>query len=388
MSVGGRLGARRQVRILLWGTYDLTKPRVRLMRRALQSSGNVHEIHADIWTGVEDKSQLRGWKIAWIALRWLLAYPRLIARLLFAPRPDVLVVGYLGHFDVLILAPFARLRRIPIVWDAFLSLYDTIVRDRRLIGPDHPLARLIFVAERRACRAADAVVLDTHAHAALFRELYGVAETKLHRVFVGAEQEAFAPSARPAPLSHPSGPVEVLFYGQFIPLHGIETIVDAARLARDEDIRWHLIGKGQQAALIRSKLEADPIPSLLWEAWVPYERLVERIACCDVTLGIFGTSDKASRVIPNKVFQMLMSDKPLITRDSPAIRELPQDANAAIVLIPAGNPQALVEAILSIAQSSPNIDRKRIRAAFAPVSLATQWMAIMTQVAGRKVTQN
>lgn len=374
------------MQILLWGTYDLTKPRVRLMRQALQSCGDLSEIHTNVWTGVEDKSQLRGWRVAWAALRWLTAYPLLILRFMLTPKPDVVVVGYMGQVDMLILAPLARLRRVPIIWDAFLSLYDTVVHDRKLLGLRHPLARLIFALERRACNAADAVVLDTSSHAQSFGELYDLDDAKLFAVFVGVEQDVFAKTAPAALPERADSHIRILFYGQFIPLHGIQTIVEAARLTRDRPFRWHLIGQGQDAAEVRAMLEDDSFPNLEWEPWVPYAQLIDRISECDVCLGVFGISDKASRVIPNKVFQTLMSDKPLITRDSPAMRELFLDEDSAVALVQPGDPQALVAAIEGFAAASPVPDRQALRQRFDATALTDGWMAIVSAVAGRKVT--
>jgi glycosyltransferase involved in cell wall biosynthesis len=50
-------------------------------------------------------------------------------------------------------------------------------------------------------------------------------------------------------------------------------------------------------------------------------------------------------VIPNKVFQILAAGRPLITADTPAIREL-LDSNDAVCLIPAGDAIALKDAVL------------------------------------------
>ena len=170
---------------MVWGTYDTGKPRVRLMLQCLrQIDPALRTIHAPVWDGVEDKSGLAAglsgsWRVLAIAVRWLLAYPPLVWRFLTAPRPNVVVIGYLGLADVLVLAPLARLRGVPVVWDAFLSLYDTYARDRAMAATGSITARVVRALERLACRLADLVVLDTRAHAALFAELYAVPDSKL-----------------------------------------------------------------------------------------------------------------------------------------------------------------------------------------------------------------
>jgi glycosyltransferase involved in cell wall biosynthesis len=255
------------------------------------------------------------------------------------------VVGYLGHLDVLILWPFAKLRRVPIVWDAFISLYDTIVEDRKLIGRCHPFAFFLKSWEWLACRAADLVMLDTKTHAEYFAEAYNIPRAKLAAVFVGAEPEIFSHRLHRASELSTKVELTVLFYGQFIPLHGIETIIRAAHLLRSDPVQWVLIGQGQAEPEIRRMLYSNPLSKLQWIPWIPYTQLPEWIGRADVCLGIFGASGKASRVIPNKVFQILASGKPLITRDSPAIRELLSPDASGIYLVPPDDPEALAGSI-------------------------------------------
>ena len=100
---------------------------------------------------------------------------------------------------------------------------------------------------------------------------------------------------------------------------------------------------------IRNMLQAHPLPKLKWIPWVPYRDLVNWIHRSDICLGIFGDSEKASRVIPNKVFQILATGTPLITRDSPAIREIISSETSGIFLIPAADANALVKALRDFA---------------------------------------
>lgn len=334
------------MRIVFWGTYDTGKPRVRILLRGLRENGEeVIECHKEVWGGIEDKSQLKGYsRKLRIFFNWLLAYPNLIWRYLCMPKHDAVIVGYLGQLDVLVLWPFAKLRGVPIVWDAFLSLYNTVVEDRRMVSPHNPAAWLLWAWEWLACHAADLVILDTNAHGRYFIETFGIPASKVKRVFVGAETDLF----KPRPATHrddASQPFTVLFYGQFIPLHGIDTVVRAAKLSENAGIRWVIVGTGQELPRIRA-LVAELKPSNLeMIEWVPYQKLINWLHQADVCLGIFGDTEKAGRVIPNKVFQILASGRPLITRDSEAIRELLPLGTVGIWLAKSSNPEELMAGV-------------------------------------------
>ena len=49
------------LRVVCWGTYDLGKPRNRILLRGLRENNVIiYQCHKDIWKGVEDKSQIKG----------------------------------------------------------------------------------------------------------------------------------------------------------------------------------------------------------------------------------------------------------------------------------------------------------------------------------------
>ena len=369
--------AEQTIRIVLWGTCDSGKPRNRILMRGLRENGvEVIEIRADVWAGIEDKGNIAGLgRKLGLLLRWLAAYPGLVWRYLRAPRHDAVLIGYMGHLDVLVLWPFARLRGAPVVWDAFLSLWDTMVEDRKMIGRYNPLAWLLHAWEWLACRAARIVVLDTRAHADYFVARYGLPRERTASVLVGAEPDAFPPVAGK---SDNGDALRVLFFGQFIPLHGIETIVRASRKANGKAIHWTLVGGGQEETRIRGML-GEAAANVDWIPWVDYDELSDRIAQADVCLGIFGDTGKAARVIPNKVFQILSAGAPLITRDSPAIRELLTPDMPGVWLVPPADPGALLEAIDSIAAGQP---RKRplhrdIAGRIAPLAIGKEFLTVL-----------
>ena len=333
--------------IVFWGTYDTGKPRVRILLDGVKSTGNeVIECHTTVWSDVVDKSQVSktGARLRLLA-KWLLSYPSLIWRYLGLPRHDVVVVGYLGHLDVLVLFALAKFRGVPVVWDVFLSLYSTIVEDRKLVGRRHPLAYFLHFWEWAACRAADLIILDTRAHAEYFVNRYKVSREKTGSVFIGVDPRNF-PESLPNTSTGVKEKSVVLFFGQFIPLHGLETICRAANLARQLPIQWVLIGQGQEEAQV-ARWIADA-PNVTHLPLLPYDELLKRVEESDICLGIFGRTDKAARVIPNKVFEILRVGKPLITRDSPAIRELLSPEMPGVRLVPPADPESLFRAVTAM----------------------------------------
>ncbi len=344
--------ARHTTRFAIWGTFDTGKPRVRvLLDAARQIDPGLAVCHRSPWGNIEDKSQIKGFRrrigIAW---RWLLCYPALIFAYLRIPPHKVVIVPYLGNLDVLILWPFARLRGAKICWDMFISLYDTVVIDRRLLGRTSIPARLLLGFEWLSVRAADRVLMDTEIHARYIAGLYHAAPGKVRSVWVGTEDTLF----RRAPGEPASGPIRVLFYGQFIPLHGLMTLIEAIAIITHDTaapaMRFSIIGSGQEAARIDAAIAANGLDTVQRLAWLNYAELPARIADADICLGIFAAEGKASRVIPNKVFQILAVGRPLITRDSPAIREIVQPG-PAIRLVQPENPQDLAAALIALARA-------------------------------------
>ena len=276
---------------VVWGTFDKGKPRVRILLKGLAEAGYpVTEQHSSPWDGIEDKSQIQGFFTKGrIALSWLSRYPWLLYRYCFAPKHSVVLLPYLSHFDVLMIWPLAKLRGAKIVWDVFVPLYTGVVEDRQLVPKGSLSAGLIYALEWLSTRAADLLFLDTKAHAEHFARLYGLPEASVGSVMVGAEPEHFRPFLAPSRLQRATVSLfNVLFYGQFIPLHGVDTIFEAATQPRQPH-HWTIIGKGQSAPKWKEELAQNPIENLTWLDWVNYDALIEHIEAANLGLGSLGT---------------------------------------------------------------------------------------------------
>jgi glycosyltransferase involved in cell wall biosynthesis len=317
------------LRVLYFGTYERDYPRNAQVISCLRKAGvEVRERHEPVWDGRRDSWRAGAADVARLAVA---------EATLFLRRPreryDAVIVGYPGHLDLP--AAGRAVRGAPVVFNPLVSLADTFVDDRGRFSPGSLPARVLAGIDRRAFRAADLVVCDTRAHAEHIAALAGLDPGRVAVCFVGAEERLFRPGREPAE------PFECLFVGKLIPLHGLETILAAARLA--PEVRFRLVGSGQL-----QKLLADRPANVTHVPWVEYEQLPGELHRAGCALGIFGVSGKAARVIPNKAFQALACGTPLVTADTPAARELLVEGESAL-LVPPGDPRALADAIRRVA---------------------------------------
>lgn len=333
--------------ICFFGTYVVSEgyPINQVLINGLrQSGGRVLECHIDLWQGFLHEAFGRRRFAAWpgYAARMLVAYSRLVWRYWRTGSHQFVVVGYPGYADIVLARILNLWRRRTLVLVSFISLYDTIVIDREKVARGSWQARLLYGLDRLAFRCADVVLVDTYAVADYFAEVFTLDRGKFQRSMVGNVFDRFAPVAIEAE-RHP--PIKVLFFGTYVPLHGIEYIVEAADLLRDEDFEFALIGRGQLYEGVRKDVTQRRLKRVhLIDEWINTEGLVEEMKDADVCLGIFGTTSKAARVIPYKVFGALALGRPVITRDSPAVREMLIDGESAL-LCEAGSGQALAAAL-------------------------------------------
>jgi glycosyltransferase involved in cell wall biosynthesis len=121
--------------------------------------------------------------------------------------------------------------------------------------------------------------------------------------------------------------------------------------------------------------------------WIEYEDLPAAYQSAGCALGIFGTSDKARRVIPNKAYQALACGAPLITGDTPAARELLADGRDAL-LVPTGDPAALAAAVRrlaaepALARQLADAGRRTYDQAASEAVLGRRWRGLLEQLVG------
>lgn len=351
---------RPRLRVVLFGTFDEgAHPRVRVLREAMEAAGHT-VIACNEPLGVSTAERLRAVRRPWTTLplvarlvrRWIALVRR--SRRIGCHGADVVLVGYLGVLDVhLARVCFAA----PVVLDHMAPVAGT-AGDRSL-----PFRRTLGVVDRLALRAADVVVVDTSENVPQHTR------TPVLVVPVGAPSRWFD---RDPEVDDDAERLTVVFFGLYTPLQGTPVIAGAIRrLADRHDIGWTLIGTGQERETAE-RLVGDA-PTVRWIDWAEPDDLARQVAQHHVCLGIFGTTDKAQKVVPNKVFQGAAAGCAVLTSDTPPQRAALGDDG---VLVPPGDAVALADAVAALADDRHRLATLRRAAAaradreFSPSALA------------------
>jgi len=306
------------MKVLYFGTYEKDYPRNRVVIEGLKKNKiEVKECHVPVWESVEDKTGKFRDK-CFLGIKLNSAHWKLVFRHFRYLDCDAVIVGYIGQFDMLLARMMFPKKKI--IFNPMTSLYDTLVLDRKLVKNKTIFSNLLRFLDKNSCELADVVCLDTDEHMKYFSREFGIDKKKLRRLFIGADERLFYPRKEKILKNEKK---KILFYGKFTPLHGTSYIIKAAKLLeKRKDIEFEIIGKGQTYEKDMALVNELRIKNIKFIDWVPYKKLPEHIAESAVCLGgHFGPGEKAKRVVPNKVFQMIAMKKPVIVSDSKASRE-------------------------------------------------------------------
>jgi glycosyltransferase involved in cell wall biosynthesis len=353
------------VTITFFGSYDTrTHPRIQVMIDGLRAHGvQVQECNAPLKVTTAGRIAVlrQPWRLPLFLASILRCWWRLTMISRRMPSPDIVVIGYMGQFDIHLARRLFRGK--PLILDYMISGKDT-AGDRRIGGglKDRLLGRL----DNGALRLADIVVVDTEEHRAALPEAY---RHKGLVVNVGASQTWFDAARSPAARGRAGQPLKIVFFGLYTPLQGAPTIGAALKLLR-RPAEVTMIGQGQELAAAKQAAEGrKDTTKVRWLGWLEEAGLPGTVAEADVCLGIFGIGPKAQRVVPNKVYQGAAAGCAIVTADTPPQRRIMDDA---AVFVPPGQPAALAEALDGLADDKHRLAglkrkaREQAQAKFTP----------------------
>ncbi len=255
---------------------------------------------------------------------------------------DILWVGYLSTM----LVPLAWLiSRQRIVFNALDSWYDRAILDREMYSRFSPKAWLIWFSDFLAFLLADTVLVESSQQKTFIAKNFFVNPKKLAVVFTGVDEKVFHPDPSVAKAKD----FTAVFRGMFLPATGVLHVIETARILKNENVKFIIIGWGEPIqAEITKMITYNSLTNVnLITYFLSPDELRKTMLSAHVMLGQFGDHERLSRTIQNKNMEALALGLPLITRDSKSNREILTDGSNC-VFVPPADPRATADAIINL----------------------------------------
>lgn len=264
-----------------------------VLRRALQSNKN-----AEIFV-IKNKQTS------------FLRYPEVIFKVFVArlkKHPNTYIVTFRGY-EIL---PFVRLITMgkTLIFDEFVNLFEWTVREHQKIREGSLPSRLLLHFYRSQLKLTRLILSDTQIHADYSSKLMALPQNKYAVIPVGADEELFHPGSKKQPENKT---FQVFYYGNMLPLHGIENVLEAAeKLSNKKNINFLIVG-GKEKIREMIKISQSKGASIIYKSWIPFEELPETMSKSQLFLGgPFGDTIQSRMVITGKTYQSLAMGKATI----------------------------------------------------------------------------
>ena len=254
---------------------------------------------------------------------------------------DIIFFGFLPQL-ILSFLYNKKLKEQIIEIDFIISLYNTLVLDRKKVKENTFLAKILKKTDKKIASKADVVYTDTKVQALNFENEIDIKKEKFKVLYLEANTKIYNKEVEKIKLGEDTDFI-ILWFGSVLPLQGVDIIIKAAKeLEHNPKIKFYIIGN-----IKKIKNNKNNCKNIKFIEWLPDNMLAKYINSADVCLaGHFALKNqRADREIPGKAFIYNAMGKKMILGESKANREIFEEDNKRIYYVERGNPGELAKKI-------------------------------------------
>lgn len=297
--------------------------------------------------------------ISWQILLLIAKVPALLS----CTHVIVLPMNYsiITLLDVLLARGFGK----KVIVDYYIGLYDTYVNDRKTVSSSSYSAKWYKFKDRFLLKLATKVIFLNKAEADFYQRIAEVTIPKerccIIPLCIDYRKEMFVKAnSKPETTDF-----NVCWWGTYIPLHGLEKVIDAFKFIDDNNIKLHIFGNSDAAASPYQKRINDyGLQDRIFiknDVTFSNGRLGEfLINSCDIAIGNFGNSEKAKTVLVNKLVDAISLNIPCLTQPTLATNEFFKDGEALKYC--EATPEAIAKQILELRDDPVQLNKIKNKA--------------------------
>lgn len=254
---------------------------------------------------------------------------------------DIIFIGFLPQLIIPFLYKKRKQKQIIII-DFFISIYDTLVNDRKKVKQNTIMSKILKKIDKNTLKKVDEIIVDTKESGKYYIEELDADNNKIKVLYIEANEKIYAPSKVNQIEKENKDDFIVLFFGTGLALQGVDIVLKSAELLKNNSkIKFIIIGN------IKTKKDYTNIKFL---PFMNEEELARYIKMADLCLvGHFNNQiEKAKRTIPCKAFICKAMNKKMILGKNKANMELFNDKDENIYYVEMGNSQELSKIISNI----------------------------------------
>ncbi len=280
---------------------------------------------------------------------------------LLCGRQDVMYVWHLPTTVGMVAWVIHLLRRVPFLYGVHDLWPESVVAAGMMRGG--PLVKILNGLQRFVYSRAHLIGVGSPGFIPHL-ESKRVPRSKVHHLPDWADEEVFHPVARDEELAKTLGMTErfnVVFGGQLGIAQGLDTIVEAAELLREQtDIQFVLAGEGVERSRLEARVQRAGLENVRFLGQVPPEQMNRIYGLSDVLLVHLKAGFFSSLSIPGKTYAYLASGKPMLAALDGSAARMIEEIGAALVCSPE-DPRRMAQAVLDFRAMTP-ADRERMGA--------------------------
>jgi glycosyltransferase involved in cell wall biosynthesis len=235
----------------------------------------------------------------------------------------VLPMSNLKSIEWLIVKLFSK----KVISEFYISMYDTYVNDRKYIAKESSKAKKTLLMDQKLIDYSSEIIFLNKSEQKYYLNVIGRINNNKNCYVIplatSPKKKAIIPF-----VSLNKNSITLCWWGTFIPLHGLEKIIEAAKCLIECEIKFKMylfgtsdeLSKPYQRIIDENNLNNHVVINNTKHF---SDRSLEYFLAenCDIAFGNFGDSKKAKTVMVNKVVEATSMGIPVISQNTAALEE-------------------------------------------------------------------